>query len=384
MGTCRFDQRSSFFFTVISILLLSLVTLLPGCEKKVEEVKIGAIIPLTGPFASYGDPVRDGMLLALEEINKAGGIRGKVVKLVIEDDAGDPKSAVNAFNKLASSDKVFIILGPLSSGSSMATAPVAEQRKVVQLSTLAGIPALSEAGDYVFRIYPSSEVSARFAAYSAFKKFSPRRIAILYMNNPFGETARKTYSAVAKEYNAVITLTESFPEGEKDFRTQLSKIKSSRPDIIFCSAYWQEGSSILVQMQELGLDMPVIGEDGWRGPIANIVGEKGLSQLYFSDISFGAEFKNNRIMQTFISRYEKRYGKKASTYAATGYDAVYVAKTSIEQGDNSGDGIKKALYGLSYSGALGTIRFDRNGDDVGLTFSVFQLNTNNDAFLAQE
>ena len=152
------------------------------------------------------------------------------------------------------------------------------------------------------------------------------------MNNPFGETARKIYSSVAKEYNAVVTMTESFSDGEKDFRTQLSKIRSLRPDIIFCSAYWQEGSSILVQMQELGLDIPVIGEDGWRGPIAKIVGEKGLRQLYFADISFGPEFKNNPIMQNFISTYEKRYGKKASTYSATGYDAVHIAKISIEQG----------------------------------------------------
>lgn len=356
---------------------------LVGCAKdeKEKEIKIGAIIPLTGSFASYGEPVRDGMLLAAAEINDAGGIEGNRIKLVIEDDAGDPKASVNAFTKLANTDKVPLILGPLSSGCSLATAPVAEKSKVVQISTLAGIPALSEAGDYVFRIYPSTEVGARFAAQQALKRFKPEKVAIMYMNNPFGDAAKKIYEETAKEFDIEITAMESFPDGEKDFRTQLSKIKQSSPDLLFCSAYWGEGSRILVQIQELGLNIPVIGEDGWRGPIAEIIGKKGLTHLYFADMAFGHEFIGNNIMQTFIKNFEAKYHKKASTYSATGYDAVYIAKKAIERGEHSGETIKVALYEINYIGALGRITFDKNGDNVGAQFAMFQLNEKNEGVL---
>ena len=375
----RINHKSSAILTVISIVIASVIVFSFGCAKQEEkEIKIGAIIPLTGPLATYGEPVRGGMIVAVEEINKTGGINGKKIALIIEDDGGEPKNAVNAFNKLATVDKTQIILGPLSSGSSMATAPLADKLKIVQLSTLAGIPALSEAGDYVFRIYPSSELGARFAAEEAFKKFRPKRVAILYMNNPFGGAARKIYTKAAMEFNAVVAGVESFQDGEKDFRTQLSKLKKSKADIVFCSAYWSEGSSILVQMQEQGINLPVFGEDGWRGPIAGIVGEKGLKKLYFADLAFGAEFKDNDIMQKFIDNFIRKYHKKASTHSATGYDAVYIAKQAIELGGYAGEGIKNALYKVDYVGAVGRTKFDKNGDNAGVEFSLFQLNKNNE------
>lgn len=118
-------------------------------------IRIGAIDPLTGPFAAYGEPVRDGMLLAVDEINAKGGINGRKIELLLEDDGGDPKVSVNAFTKLATVSKVPVIIGPLSSGASMATAPLANRYRVVQISTLAGTIDLTKAGDYAFRIYPS-------------------------------------------------------------------------------------------------------------------------------------------------------------------------------------------------------------------------------------
>lgn len=351
-----------------------------GCVRKdKKEIKIGAIIPLTGSFATYGEPVRDGMLLAMKEINSTEGINGNRIRLVIEDDTGNPKNAVNAFTKLANTDEVPIILGPLSSGSSMATASIAEKTKVVQISTLAGIPDLSNAGDYVFRIYPSSELGARFVVKKAAEYFKPRNVAILYANNPFGQTSRNIYEEVSKELGIQVVAVESFSDGDQDFRTQLSKIKKTVPDLLLCSTYWMEGARILVQMIELGLDIPVFGEDGWRGPIAKIVGEKGLKLLYFADIAFGPEFKENEIMQSFIQNFENEYHKKASTYAAAGYDAVYIAKKAIEESSYNSEGIKDALYKINYSGALGSIKYDKNGDNIGVNFSLFQIDLNDEA-----
>lgn len=370
--------------SIVLVMALITITLIIGCAKKPKEIKIGAIIPLTGGFATYGEPVRDGMLLAIEEINNAGGIEGGKIKLVIEDDAGDPKTSVNAFTKLATTDRVPVILGPLSSGCSMATAPVAEKNKVVQISTLAGIPALSEAGDYVFRIYPSSEIGARYVAEEAIKRFKPKKVAILYANNPFGQTSRKIYEEESKEFNLEVVAVESFSDGDQDFRTQLTKIKKASPEILLCSTYWVEGARILIQMQELGIDIPVLGEDGWRGAIAEIVGKKGLENLYFADIAFGPEFEDYNIMQRFIDNFESKYHTKASTYAATGYDAVYIAKEAIEEGGYNGEGIKNAVYKIDYMGALGYIKFNENGDDIGVVFALFQLNEENEGILVNK
>jgi len=375
-------KMSAYKLVFISIVFLVIFSV--GCAKKGEkEIRIGAIIPLTGSFAAYGEPVRDGMLLAVEEINSTGGIYGKRVRLIIEDDSGNPKNAVNAFTKLANTDRVPIILGPLSSGCSMATAPIAEKTKVIQISTLAGIPDLSKAGDYVFRIYPSSKLGAHFVVKEAIRRFKPRKIAILYANNPFGQTSRNIYELISKESGMEVVAIESFSDGDQDFRTQLSKIKRTSPDLLLCSTYWMEGSRIIVQMIELGLNIPVLGEDGWRGPIAKIVGEKGLKLLYFADIAFGPEFKDNEVMQSFIQNFENDYHKKASTYAAAGYDAVYIAKKATEESSYNSDSIKDTLYKINYSGALGSIKYDENGDNIGVNFALFQIDLNDEAVLVK-
>jgi branched-chain amino acid transport system substrate-binding protein len=258
------------------------------------SIVIGAVDPQSGPFAAYGEPVRDGMLLAVEEINAGGGILGRKVELALEDDAGDPKTAVSAFTKLATATKVPVVIGPLSSGASMATAPLADKYKVVQLSTLAGTIDLTNAGDYVFRIYPSSEVGSRYIAKEAVERFSAKRAAILYPNNPFGVTSNKFVGEVMKERGVAVVAAETFNDGDRDFRTQLTKIIEAKPDVLLCSAYYEEGAQILVQAKQLGLSVPILGEDGWFGPIAQIAGD-ALKNLYFANVTFGPEIGDNKI-----------------------------------------------------------------------------------------
>lgn len=347
----------------------------PGLEAAV--VRIGAIVPLTGPLAAFGEPVRDGMLMAMEEINTSGGIEGKPIKLIIEDDASDPKTAVNAFTKLATVDKVPIILGPLSSGSSMATAPLADKYHVVQVSTLAGTIDLTHAGDYVFRIYPSSEVGSRYIAKVAVQRFKARRVAILYPTNAFGVTSRKFVTEDMKNSGAQVVVVETFNDGDRDFRTQLTKVAQAKPDLIICSAYYTEGAQILVQAKQLGLKVPILGEDGWFGPIADIAGD-ALKNLYFANTAFGPEYQNNQVMQKFIRDFQKKFGKKATSYSATGYDAVYLAKKAVDKGGYDGTGIKTALYQIDFQGAFGKIKFDENGDNIGAIYDLFQLSGQND------
>lgn len=354
-----------------------------GCGKKEEDViKIGAIVPQTGPFAVYGDPVKKGMLLALDEINKSGGINGQKIDLVIEDDAANPKNAVNAFTKLVN-ENIKVVLGPLSSGSSLATAPIAERNKVIQISTLAGTLDLSNAGDYVFRIYPASDVASKFIAQEVVDNFKAKNVAVLYANDAFGRTASKFVKEVLLKNNINIVQEETFNSGDNNFKPQLVKIKNKKPDLIVCSAYYEDGAKILIQAKELGINIPFLGEDGWFGPIAGIVGD-AIKNLYFANVSFGQEFPDNEIMQDFITNYEKKFNEKPTAGSAAGYDGIYIIAKIIEENGYNAEKMKDALYNLDYTGAFGGIKYDKNGDNIGAKYSLFQLNENNNPYLARK
>lgn len=367
---------------VAAALVVIIILVAVTRDREPNVVRIGAIDPLTGPFAAYGEPVRDGMLLAVEEINANGGINGQQVELLLEDDGGDPKASVSAFTKLATVSHVPVIIGPLSSSASMATAPLADRYQVVQLSTLAGTIDLTHAGDYVFRVYPSSEIGSRYIARIAVDKFKAKRAAIFYPNNPFGVASKQFVGDVLKDAGVDVVAVETFNDGDRDFRTQLTKISQAKPDVIICSAYYEEGAQILVQAKQLGLDVPILGEDGWFGPIASIAGD-ALANLYFANVAFGPEFKDNQAMQDFIVAFKARFNKSPNSYSAAGYAAVYVVKATIEQGGYDGTKITDALYHLDINTAFGRIRFDSNGDNAGATYDLFQLNSQNQPILVR-
>jgi branched-chain amino acid transport system substrate-binding protein len=377
--------NSIMYLVIIPIFLIVAIKIVDHYYSQLEdrtEIKIGAIVPLTGGFASYGQPVRNGMLLAIDEINLAGGINGKQLKLIIEDDASDPKISVNVFTKLAEIDKVPVILGPLSSGSSLATAPISEKNKVVQISTLAGTLDLTKAGDYIFRIYPASDVASKFIAKQAVEKFHAKNVAVFYANDAFGRTASKFVKKVLEENNIKIVSEQVFESGSLDFKPQLSRIKASYPDLIICSAYYEDGAKILVQAKQLGINLPILGEDGWLGPIAKIAGE-ALKNLYFANVAFGKEFTDNKIMQEFITNYTHKFNEVPTASSAAGYDGIYIIKQVIEMAGYNSESIKEALYKINYVGAFGGIRFDNNGDNVGAKYQLYQMNQNNEPILVK-
>lgn len=351
-------------------------------QAETQPFVVGVINPTTGPLSAYGGPVRDGILLALDEVNAAGGIGGQKLELVMEDDGGDPKKSVSAFTKLATVAKVPVVIGPLSSGASMATAPLANQYKVVQISTLAGTIDLTKAGDFVFRIYPSSAIGSRYIAKQAVERFKAKRIAILYPNNAFGVASRKFTTEVVKASGAEVVAEETFKDGDRDFRTQLAKISEAKPDVILCSAYYEEGAQILVQAKQLRINVPVLGEDGWFGPIAAIARD-ALPNLYFANVSFGPKYTDNAEMQRFIYAFEKRYRRKPNSFAAAGYAAVQLVRQAVTTGGADSVKIKEALYKTDLPTVFGQVRYDANGDNVGATYGLFQLNSKDEPVLVK-
>lgn len=345
-----------------------------------EPIHIGFIDPLTGPFAAFGEPVRDGALLAVDEINARGGVNGRQIVLHLEDDGGNPTNSVTAFTRLATVTQVPVVIGPLSSGTSMATAPLANRYQVVQLSTLAGTIDLTNAGDFVFRMYPSSEIGSRYIANVAMRDFRARRVAIFYPNNALGVTSRRFVTDIVANAGAQVVAVETYQDGDRQFRTQLTKIRDARPDVILASSYYEEGAQILAQARQLGLNVPVLGEDGWFGPIAATAGP-ALQNLYFANVNFSADQPNGQAAQAFVRAFRARYHRPPNSYAATGYAAVYVVAQALGHGGDNGPAIRDALYRTDMATAFGRVRFDRNGDNAGASYALFQLDQNNNPVL---
>jgi len=357
--------------TVVIIVAFLMTLTSPNKDRK-STVVLGAIMPLTGDLATYGKPVREGMEFAVTEINESGGIEGKRLQIVYEDDSGEPRKAVDAFKKLTDVDKVPMVLGPLTSGASLATAPIAELKKIVQLSTIAGTIKLSDAGDYIFRLFPSDEFQGAYIGKTAVEKFKSKRAAIIYVNNSYGQGVKEV---VAKEYTSKggqIVVEESVSEGGTNFNSQIAKIKIANPDLIFGLLYYNEGAQFLVQARQQGLNARVLGGDAWFGPIGKLAGE-AVDLLVFSSVAFGPKYTDMKKMQVFINAFKVKHGKEPDSYVATGYDAVFAAKRAIEVAGLNPSKIKNALYKVAFDGALGSIRFNEKGDNIGAQFSLFVI-----------
>jgi branched-chain amino acid transport system substrate-binding protein len=364
-------ESSSLALIIISILLASLMVFPIGCVKKEEkEIKIGAVMPLTGDGATYGQNLRNGMELALSEINASG--TGVKYKIIFEDDKGSVKDAVSSYQKLISQDKVQIILGPAYSGQSLAVAPIAEKNKIVALTTLPGTIKLKYAGDYVFRVYASDEYQGKYLANVAYNKFGAKRAAILRANSDYAQAFRDVFIQNYTELGGKIVVEEVFDEGDKNVRTQLMKIKKADPDIVFAPCLYKDAATILVQAKELGIKKKFLGGDAWDGDIWAII--KGAEELgIFSKLLFTEENASLKTKE-FFKNYKAKYGTEPNSHAATGYDAVYLMKYAYENSDKTGTGLKDALYKVKdFPRALGSITFDSYGDNISLAFKLYKF-----------
>ena len=234
------------------ILILGLVISLGivGCAKKEKEIKIGAILPLTGDFSSHGEDAKKGIELSIEEINKKGGIKGKKIYPIFEDDKMQPSIGVSAFEKLITVNKVHVVLGGIGSSVALAIAPIAEKKKVIFLSPTASSPKLTQAGDYIFRIWPSDIYEGGVMA-DFLHNFDIETVAVFYVNNDFGQGLKEIFGKKFKEKGGKVLIEEPYDQGSTDFRAQLSKIKKRNPGGIYLPGYYQEVAKIAVQIKEL-------------------------------------------------------------------------------------------------------------------------------------
>lgn len=349
--------------TLLCLLITSIIvfSLILNCSKGAEEIKIGAILPLTGDAAVYGEKVKNGIELALKEIQSSLKLN---LRIVFEDSRLEPASGVNALQKLIRINKVPIVIGPISSGVVLSIAPIANSNQVVILSPYASNYRISEAGKYIFRIYPSDAIQGLIDAQLAIQ-LNLMKAAVFYINSDYGYGLKEVFEKNYKDLGGKVVLSEGFNTGETDFRIILNKIQSSKADFIFLPANEKEMEIILLQKREMGINIPIISTDSFLPePIIRNVGIAAEGVIFTTFYQY-----DSIISKKFEENFEKIYSEKPSLLEALGYDSIWViAKVVemliIERKPIISQMIIEKFNTLHYNGVTGDIAFDPKGDLV--------------------
>lgn len=307
-------------FLVTLWILLSLLSF--------SAIRIGFFAPITGPAAADGASALHGAELAVEYINNHGGVLGQKVELIWYDDNFKADQAVNIAYKLVQQDRVAVVVSGSYSGMTRAAAGIYQQLKVPMISAYAVHPGIVATGDYIFRVGTLATVQGRAGAHLAVKKLGAKKIAILTIDNDFGVSLTAGFKEEAVKLGAEIVFEQKYPLGETDFRPILTRIKALRPDAIYATAYFSEAARLVSQARQLGIFVPIIGQEGYDSPQFAKLAEAGAANgvVITTDLDRDSE---KPIVQWFIGEYAKRYGLDADMVAASAFDAVVIAAKAI-------------------------------------------------------
>jgi branched-chain amino acid transport system substrate-binding protein len=349
-------------FAAAAVALL-LVTLACGKGGGGSEIVIGEYGSLTGTTATFGQSTDNGIRLAFDEINAAGGLLGKPVKVLVEDDRSQPEEATTAVTKLINQSKVVAVLGEVSSSRSLAAAPICQSNKVPMVSPSSTNPRVTQVGDYIFRVCFIDPFQAPVMAKFAAKTLKVKKVAILTdVRNDYSIGLQTFFRQNFKSLGGEIVAEQSYSEGDSDFRAQLTQIKATNPEAIYVPGYYTEVATIARQARELGITVPLLGGDGWDSPKLFEIGGEALDGCYISN-HYSVDDPSPAI-QKFVSDYKKKYNQVPDALAALGYDAAKILADAIRRaGSTDGEKIRDALKTVKdFVGVTGTITInaDRN------------------------
>ena len=322
-----------------------------------NKIVIGTIQPLTGSAASIGQNVRAAIEVAVEEVNAEGGINGKRLEIVFEDGKCDAGSALTAVKKLVNVDKVPAIVGPTCSSETIAAAPTAEEAGVVILSNCSSNPAITDAGDYIFRDFPSDNFQAKIAAELAYNELKAKKVALLTCLSDWCAGIREVFRENYPSLGGEIVADEKFEQEAKDLRTQLLKIREADPDLIYFVAYANEAIVGIKQAKELGLEATMLGADAWNDQHIWDSTQGANEGTMFTTVyaPLNEEFKK--------AMREKTGSNEITDCSPQAYDAVHLIADALKKCGENGECIKEELYKVKgYQGVSGEISFDSKGD----------------------
>ncbi len=339
-----------------------------GCrDKKTTSVEMGATFPLTGEVASYGQKAQRGIELAVEELNAAGGLLGRPVKIDFQDDRNDKKEAVSIMTKFATIDKVPVVFGSAGSSVSLAIAPLANRYKVVLISPISSSSQLStEGGPYFFRTVPADDLQAEVLANWVIES-DPKQVALVYTNNSWGKPLAEGFQTRFEAAGGNVLSSDGVAEGSTDFRTIITKLKGlTGLDAVVSPTYPKEGAAFVRQARELGLNVPLFGGDNWDSPeFLTIAGQAAEGVSYTAP----SESKSPEYA-AFAQRYRGKYGEEPDIIGAYAYDAATAIFKAVENSRSmKPPEIRDALTRVSFTGVSGRIAFYSNGDVKSQSFA---------------
>jgi branched-chain amino acid transport system substrate-binding protein len=326
-----------------------------------SSIVVGYYGDLTGDTATFGTSTKEGIDLAVSEINQKPPL-GKNLEIRTEDDQGKSEQAVSVVTKLITQDQVVAVLGEVASSNSLAAAPICQRNTIPMITPASTNPQVTQVGDYVFRICfidPfQGSVMAKFAA----KTLKAKRAAILWdVKSDYSKGLTQFFKETFTRAGGQVVAEPSYAKGDSDFNAQLNAIKGAKPDVIFVPGYYTEVGTIARQARDQGIKVPLIGGDGWDSPKLFESAGQALEGCYFSN-HYSTENKDPRV-QNFIKAYKARYnGKDPDAMAALGYDAAKILAAAIERaGGTAGAALRDAIAQTKdFPGVTGNITLDPN------------------------
>lgn len=352
-------------YKIVFISVVFLVIFLDGCAKKDEnEIKIGAILPLTGRAATYGERSYNGIKLALKKINSSTVHAKTPINIIVEDSQSQAQSSISAFQKLVSVNKVPVIIGLLTSDEALSCAPIAEKTKTVLFSPGASSMDIKFAGDFVFRNRESSDIQAEVIAKACIDRSGGKDIAILHANAANAVSYRDSFINAVKHLGFDVTNIVVYNEGNTDYRAEIEKLRALKPKAVYLAGYDTELGIILKQCRELAFKPDFYASTGAVSHKLLEIAQQGAEGLICATAPFNAESEEPHI-KDFVDSFTTEYGEPPDWLAANSYDAVIITAHILNSGARSGEEIKKCLYTTrDFPGVSGSTTFDEFGEVI--------------------
>lgn len=330
-----------------------------------DSLFVGCLAPLTGEVSAYGVTTKQGAELAFEEINANGGVKGKQLTYEFIDEKGDSMEAVNAYNLLVDKNMV-ALLGDVTSKPTIAVAELTAEDGMPMITATATHPDVTKKGTNVVRACFLDPYQGQIMAQFAAENLSAKTAAIIYnTSDDYSSGLKDSFTQYAADKGLAIVATEGYGSDDKDFKTQLTKITSENPDVIFVPEYYQKSALIATQAREIGYDKPLLGVDGWDG-ILGVLDEANygvVENCYFSN-HYSTD-DETPVVANFIKNYTEKYNEAPTAFAALGYDAVYMLKAALENAASfSHEDVIKALKAVEIDGVTGHITLDEEGNPI--------------------
>lgn len=374
-------------------LVLILAVALVGCGKTEDksaetaggEILIGNLQDLSGPTSVWGKAISNGIEMSIAKVNEAGGINGKKLKLISYDTKNDVQEAINAYNRLASSDKVAAVVGPPISNIGIALAPIAEQKKIPIIGSFLDERATTNNDGnpytYMFLMQPSAGQQAQIMAGYAMEKMNYKNFAVFYNQaNAYSVSLSKPFMGYVKKKGGQILVEETYKAGDKDFKTQLAKIKDANVDAIYVPNYIQELTLIVQQAKALGMDKPIIAGLDAAAPFATLAGDAANNIIFPNNFAF-----DEPQLKEVYDAYKAKFGEEPLNKVFIGYDSVTLIAEAIKAAQSSeSEKITAALSNLKdIKGTTGNISIStKTHRTYGLSMVMFQIE--NGKYVAKE